>query len=95
MAEIRTTGNDRIDTATSEIAVALRDAQPVWHDQHYYDEAMRLRDEIMAGTTELRRELAAEVLMKAWVDEKLAPVGLDQRRAEVAVKVLLGVTGDG
>jgi hypothetical protein len=50
---IKTTGNDRIDRATAEIAVALRDASPGQREQCYYDEAMRLRDEIMAGQREL------------------------------------------
>lgn len=58
MAQITTTGNSDIDTATAEIAVALRDADlgtvhgPL-PEQHFYDEAMRLRDAIMAGTREL------------------------------------------
>ena len=58
---IKTTGNSRIDTATAEIAVALRDArvgQPRYREQDHYDEAVRLRDEIMTGT----RELPAPVL---------------------------------
>lgn len=50
MAKIRTTGNGDVDTATAEIAVALGDADPGKSDQHYYDEAMRLRDQIMQGT---------------------------------------------
>jgi hypothetical protein len=49
MAGIEVTGNDRIDTATAEIAVALRDASPGGRDQSYYTEAQRLRDEIMQG----------------------------------------------
>jgi hypothetical protein len=54
MAQIRTTGNHDIDTATAEIAVALRNSSfTVQRDQDYYDEAMRLRDAIMAGTREL------------------------------------------
>lgn len=55
MRGIEVTGNSRIDGATAEIAVALRDASPHLRDQYYYDEAMRLRDEIMAGTAELAR----------------------------------------
>jgi hypothetical protein len=47
---VDTTGSHRIDTATAEIAVALRDANPGRRDQRYYDEAMTLRDEIMLGT---------------------------------------------
>lgn len=51
---ITTTGNDRIDTATSEIAIALRDAgNPGQSEAYFYAEAMRLRDEIMAGAREL------------------------------------------
>jgi hypothetical protein len=52
MAGIRTTGNDKIDTATAEIAITLRNAWPGKRDQTYYDEAMRLRDEILAGAIE-------------------------------------------
>jgi hypothetical protein len=52
---INMTGNAWIDDATAEIAVALRDASPGKRDQHYYDEAMRLRDEIMGGAAELAR----------------------------------------
>lgn len=54
MAQIKVTGNSDIDQATAEIAVALRDAylNPAT-DQHYYDEAERLRDAIMEGTREL------------------------------------------
>jgi hypothetical protein len=44
---IRTTGNPDVDTATAEVAVALRDASPGKTDQYYYDEAMRLRDVIL------------------------------------------------
>ena len=40
---IRTTGNRDIDGATGEIALALRAQCPGKRDQHYYDEAMRLR----------------------------------------------------
>lgn len=53
MAKINITGNADIDQATAEIALVLRDASPGQRDQQYYDEAMRLRDEIMAGTREL------------------------------------------
>jgi hypothetical protein len=52
---ISTTGNAAVDSAAAEIAVALRDASPGRRDQHYYDEATRLRDAIMAGTRELDR----------------------------------------
>jgi len=51
---IDTTGNDRIDTAAAEIAVAIRDARvglPTrYRDQDHYNEAQRLRDEIIMGT---------------------------------------------
>lgn len=57
MAHINTTGDGDIDTATAEIAVALRDACPVMDsDQRFYDEAMALRDAIMKGTRELDRD---------------------------------------
>ena len=52
MPSVNTTGNADIDTATAEIAVALRDAAPGKRDQEYYDEAMRLLDAIMKGTRE-------------------------------------------
>jgi hypothetical protein len=54
---VNTTGNARIDGATAEIAIALRNASPGQRNQHYYDEAMSLRDEIMQGTAELNREV--------------------------------------
>lgn len=51
------TGNILIDGATSEIAGLIRDARVGSHvryrEQDHYDEAMRLRDEIMAGTRQL------------------------------------------
>jgi hypothetical protein len=56
---IKTTGNSRIDSATAEIATHLRDAdlggtvRIQRTEQSYYDEAMRLRDEILAGAAEL------------------------------------------
>jgi len=50
---IEVTGNRRIDGATAEIAVALRDACPGGRDQGYYNHAQRLRDEILAGASEL------------------------------------------
>lgn len=46
---IKVTGNPQIDTATAEIAGALRDGGFGRRDQDRYDEAMRLRDEILAG----------------------------------------------
>ena len=48
---IKTTGNHLIDSATAEIAVALRDASPGQRDQEYYDQAARLRDDIIRGAT--------------------------------------------
>jgi hypothetical protein len=56
MSGITTTGNSRVDTATAEIAVALRNASPGERDQAYCDLAMELRDEIMAGTRALPPE---------------------------------------
>lgn len=54
---IKVTGNSRIDTATAEIAGHIRDGRigshVSWREQDHYDEAMRLRDEIMAGTRHL------------------------------------------
>jgi hypothetical protein len=51
-----TTGNSRIDGATAEIAVHVRDGRVGSHaryrDQDHYDEAMRLRDEILQGAGE-------------------------------------------
>lgn len=54
---IKTTGNERIDDATAEIAVYLRRAEPGVREQLYYDEAMRLRDEILEGAAELVAKL--------------------------------------
>ena len=53
MAQINTTGNDDIDTATAEIAVALRAEHPGSNDSYCYRQAERLRDAIMAGTRQL------------------------------------------
>lgn len=53
MAEIKVTGNDDIDTATAEIAVALRAEHPGSNDEYCYRQAERLRDAIMAGALEL------------------------------------------
>lgn len=53
---IKVTGNSRIDTATAEIAGHIRDGRigshVSWREQEHYDEATRLRDEIMLGTRE-------------------------------------------
>jgi hypothetical protein len=77
------TGNDSIDQATAEIAVALRKACPVMcGDQDHYDEAMRLRDAIMTGT----RALAA---CKCCVDNECEcagrNVGTVARNGEIVV----------
>ena len=53
MRGIPVTGQPDVDQATAEIAVALRDGAPGKRDQAYYDEAVRLRDAIMAGTRAL------------------------------------------
>ena len=53
--QIEVTGIHVIDTATAEIAVALRDAGRNEHDA--YEEAMRLRDDIMAGSQLDKTEL--------------------------------------
>lgn len=53
MSGIAVTGNEHVDVATSEIAVAIRGANPTWSEQQCYDEAMRLRNEIAEGTREL------------------------------------------
>lgn len=50
---IRITRNRLVDSATAEIAVALRDASPGHADAYYYQEAERLRDDIMLGTREI------------------------------------------
>lgn len=56
---IRVTGQPDIDQATAEIAVALRDAAGTaatyTPEQHYYDEAMRLRDAILKGGAAVAR----------------------------------------
>jgi hypothetical protein len=66
---IRTTGHQDIDHATSEIAVALRDADPGKRDQHYYDEAMRLRDAIMRGTRDQARRSSYRT--PVWLHERV------------------------
>ena len=58
---IKTTGNARIDQATAEIALYVRGDDPRRRDQACYDEATRLRDEILAGVTEELTALAAQV----------------------------------
>jgi len=76
---IAVTGQQDIDQAAAEIAVALRDGDPGKRDQHYYDEAARLRDAIMAGT----RALAATggtPLADSDVTDALA--GLDALRSD-------------
>ncbi len=57
MAHIWLTGNRDIDSATAEIAVALRNACPVLcGEQDHYEQAAALRNQIMKGTRELDRE---------------------------------------
>lgn len=51
--KIATTGNALIDHATAEMALALRSGHPGHRDQYYYDWAMRLRDDIIAGALDL------------------------------------------
>jgi hypothetical protein len=58
---INTTGSHQIDQAASEIAVALRGYYRWDRDQAYYDEAERLRNEIIVGT------LAQVGLLPPWV----------------------------
>lgn len=68
---INTTGHDGIDSATAEIAVALRKACPVLcGDQDHYDEAVRLRDAIMDGTRALD---SRDTLARDDTDRALAP----------------------
>lgn len=66
MAGIKVTGNQQIDGATAEIAGHVRDGRAGGHvryrDQDHYDEAMRLRDEIMAGMRELVRQAGGTVI---------------------------------
>lgn len=53
---IKVTGNSRIDGATAEIAGHIRDgrvgSRVRYREQDHYDEAMRLRDEILAGAAD-------------------------------------------
>lgn len=64
---IKTTGNSRIDMATAEIAVALRDACGyTCGEQAHYDTAEALRDEILAGArTLVLTELAGELMARS------------------------------
>lgn len=50
---VKTTGNADIDQATAEIALVLRGYSNWESEQAANDEAMRLRDAIMAGTREI------------------------------------------
>ena len=75
-----TTGNASVDDATAEIALALRDGDPRKRDQHYYDEAMRLRDAIMQGTRELDQAVPGGTRKQA--AEVLAGFGLDPGEIE-------------
>jgi hypothetical protein len=74
---IRTTGNSRIDTATAEIAGHVRDGRVGSHvkyrDQDHYDEAMRLRDEIIAGT-QVRDAASAEIEPDVFSGDGYTPI---------------------
>jgi hypothetical protein len=61
---IDTTGNEEIDSATAEIALALRDARPGKCEQTYYDDAQRLRDAIMAGTRSMAAKAPAGLVVE-------------------------------
>jgi hypothetical protein len=67
---IKVMGNSDIDTATAEIAVALRDADPGRRDQEYYDMAVRLRDDIMRGTRWLDAYKNASI-KGGWLHERV------------------------
>jgi hypothetical protein len=62
---INTTGSHQIDQAASEIAGHIRDGRVGshvrWREQEHYDEAERLRDEIIVGT------LAMAGVLPPWV----------------------------
>lgn len=49
----------------------------------------------MEGRFPVSASKLAEAVMQAWLDAKVAPVGLDSRRAEVAVEAVLGALGGG
>jgi hypothetical protein len=72
---INTTGSHQIDQAASEIAGHIRDGRvgshARWREQEHYDEAERLRNEIIVGT------LAQVGLLPPWVP---ANNGTSQRR---------------
>jgi len=95
---IEITGIDRIDIATAEIAVALRDGSPGKRDQHYYGEAQRLRDEIMQGTASLAADVLGALFSAADDDEAAAiesaavRVGLFLKCRECGCGI--GATGD-
>jgi hypothetical protein len=69
---IEVTGNDRIDTATAEIAMHIRDGRigshTRWREQDHYDEATRLRDEIMAGAVAELRQALFDICIAAGAD---------------------------
>lgn len=75
MSGIKTTGNSRIDGATAEIAGHVRDGRigshVRWREQEHYDEAMRLRDEILSGAFPLtmhERDLLSSGVSKLLMD---------------------------
>lgn len=79
---VQTTGNGDIDCATAEIAGHIRDGRVgshvKWTEQDHYDEAMRLRDEIMKGT---RAEIVAGLRALAaddphWFTDRFATTAL-------------------
>jgi hypothetical protein len=70
MRGIQPTGINRIDGAAAEIAGHIRDGRVGshggWSEQDHYDEATRLRDEIIAGArTLVLTELAGELLARS------------------------------
>lgn len=70
MRGMQPTGISRIDGAAAEIAGHIRDGRVGssggWSEQDHYDEATRLRDEIIAGArTLVLTELAGELLARS------------------------------
>jgi hypothetical protein len=92
------TGNARIDQATAELAVALRDADPGKRDQHYYDEAMRLRNEIMVGTLEREGTLPAWTPANNGTSKRrwflIRGHGVDSERVPLRARYHNGPSGD-
>jgi hypothetical protein len=62
-----------VDTATAEIAGLVRDSavyrQSRQNEQNYYDEAMRLRDEIIAGLQPHYHSASGEEDTMCWCAE--------------------------